>query len=326
LIAQRINVMKPLWQALIFALPIWHGCALVLQNMRSATDAEIYSSRMLRSINEPLHLMQSTVSANASCTLPTGAVWCSAFINAKQRKLAVYSGPDPVSNTICGSGSWEFASVHAMGIMEPGADKTFVDIGANVGWFSVLFADAGYKVLAVEPMAANRDLLKASLCQNPDLAARVEIVPVALAQKPTKKGQTCDIYSCDCNLGDGLLVCDGEEARRKDIVDNPHFNHVFREKVGTRTLDEFMKDHGSPAIHAIKMDVEGYECKVLEGGADTFRKSSYTMAEVRDNTAPCIMAPLKKNGFVAHRDDFAGAIMQQYIAGGVLSNLFFARK
>mmetsp|Transcript_32319 Transcript_32319/g.57195 ORF Transcript_32319/g.57195 Transcript_32319/m.57195 type:complete len:307 (-) Transcript_32319:78-998(-) len=268
--------------------------------------------------------VQNSTKTNASCPLPGGAKWCTGIMNGKTRQVAVYSANDPVSNSICASGSWEFASVSQSGIHESGMDKTFLDIGANIGWVSVVFADAGYKVLAVEPMLANRQVLQATLCQNPDLTPKIEIVPVALAQKPTQPGQTCDVYSAEVNVGDGLLVCDGEEARRRDIVNNPHFRHVWREAVSTMTLDQWMVGKGSPSVDVIKMDVEGYECKVLEGASQTFNKPKYIIAEVRANTAPCVMSPLKAHGYVARQHSFAGPPVPQH-AQLTLTDIFFSR-
>jgi len=260
----------------------------------------------------------------ASCSLPAGAMWCNGYINGGWRKLAVYNGPDPVSNVICQQGVWEFDSVSDMGIHESGAGKTLVDVGANIGWFSVLFADAGYKVFAIEPMVENRKLIEATLCQNPDLVSKIEIVPMALAQKPTQPGETCDVYSCDCNLGDGLLVCKGEDERRRWIETGTPFNHVWREAVPTMTLDQLMTDKGMPAVDVIKMDVEGYECKVIEGGAATFRRPNYIMAEVRGDTASCTMTPLTDYGFVAHDGSFHGVTVNSRTRAAH-SNLFFAR-
>lgn len=247
------------------------------------------------------------VSGNApntdvSCPLPDGAKWCNALTNGKVRRLAVYALYDPVSAIICDSGRWEFDSVAQMDVHEPGVGKTFLDIGANIGWYSVLFADAGYKVLSVEPMTANRQMLQATLCANPDLSSKIQIIPLALARKPTHQGQLCDIYSATINLGDGLLVCPGEEERKNDVVNNPDFHHEWRESISTMSLDQWMDSKGSPQVDVIKMDVEGYECKALEGALQTFYKPKYIMVEVRDDTWQCIEFVLMGHGYVSHTD------------------------
>ena len=62
---------------------------------------------------------------------------------------------------------------------------SFVDIGANVGWYSFMYAQHGYEVLAVEPMTANRALINATMCKNPDVASRISVVAAALTDKAT---------------------------------------------------------------------------------------------------------------------------------------------
>ena len=58
-----------------------------------------------------------------------------------------------------------------------------LDIGANVGIYSLLAAYAGLTVLAFEPMPRNRALLAATLCANPVLARRITVHPVALGER-----------------------------------------------------------------------------------------------------------------------------------------------
>jgi FkbM family methyltransferase len=57
---------------------------------------------------------------------------------------------------------------------------TFLDIGMNIGWHSLLFAAHGYNVIAVEAFAPNRAQMDVTLCLNPHLASRITVVPVAI--------------------------------------------------------------------------------------------------------------------------------------------------
>jgi len=127
-------------------------------------------------------------SAAAHCALPDGARWCTARSGVKTWQMAVYAGPDPVSNTICSSGSWEFPTPALMGVT---SGTQLVDIGANIGWYSQMFAQNGFKVLAIEPMTANRALMAATACANPEMASRITVVAVALSDK-AKPGETAE--------------------------------------------------------------------------------------------------------------------------------------
>src|SRR5262245_44076596 len=65
--------------------------------------------------------------------------------------------------------------------LKPG--DVFVDIGANIGYFTVLAAQvvgAGGRVVAFEPHEGARDVLEDVVRRN-DASARVEIVPLALS-------------------------------------------------------------------------------------------------------------------------------------------------
>ena len=56
----------------------------------------------------------------------------------------------------------------------------FVDVGANLGFFSVYAAVRGARVVAFEPLLANAALLNASLCLN-GLEGHVTLRAVAAA-------------------------------------------------------------------------------------------------------------------------------------------------
>jgi FkbM family methyltransferase len=47
-----------------------------------------------------------------------------------------------------------------------------LDIGANVGWHSVVAAALGFTVLAFEPMDRNVACIRRTLCENPDMRKR----------------------------------------------------------------------------------------------------------------------------------------------------------
>ena len=43
----------------------------------------------------------------------------------------------------------------------------FLDIRANIGWYSLLLAASGYQVVSFEPLSAHEQLLRSSICSNP---------------------------------------------------------------------------------------------------------------------------------------------------------------
>jgi len=80
----------------------------------------------------------------------------------------------------------------------------FVDIGANLGTFSLGVAAAGFQVIAIEAMSVNQFALSMSLCANIGMAEAVTLLSVALGKET---GQ-CTVFSARHNVLDGTIRCD----------------------------------------------------------------------------------------------------------------------
>jgi len=113
-------------------------------------------------------------------------------------------------------------------------------------------------VIVFEAMPGNQDAIMGTLCRNPEQAPRVELHQLALGDRR----QSCVLYSHVSNLGNGQIKCMPPEARAtwklpehmegKGEVQMYRFDDVL----GGRDLN----------VGVAKMDVEGYEGFVLEGG------------------------------------------------------------
>ena len=235
----------------------------------------------------------------SKCPLPHGGRWCRfSLTNGASFPIACYKGGvDFVCNRICRTGSWDiqgpqdfivtknerrvlssqgfgrFASLMAPNPFN--STRVFLDIGAHVGTYSLVFAAYGWKSIAVEPFADNFKLLNATLCRNPSLARRVHILPVALQSiEPTIGEDFCNVVSSHDNYGTSRLCCgkdwcginDGE-ARFTRFT--PRETMVSRGVVKLQTLNTALRkvvpqwvDH----VDVVKMDVDGYECEVFRGG------------------------------------------------------------
>ncbi|KAI8814350.1 S-adenosyl-L-methionine-dependent methyltransferase [Cladochytrium replicatum] len=206
---------------------------------------------------------------------------------------------DVVSRNIAERGEWEMTGVHAIRdklalvAQVTGQKNAFLDIGANVGWFTFNMAAAGYPVLAFEPMSQNEVLLRTTMCGNPELMSRIAYYPLGLG----KKESMCYIVSHIENVGDGFTVCDvGPDYKPKD--DYP-IRGEFNTKLLSKVLAPYTKCepgssvsakwstsqyglHGTPPIGVLKIDVEGFEPNVIAGGLDFFRcaKIPYVRSEI----------------------------------------------
>ena len=141
---------------------------------------------------------------------------------------------------------------------------TFLDVGANLGYYTLLFAHHGYHVLAVEPMLLNRKAITASLCANPRLASRVKLLPVALGAPGVTK-QRCVVRADDRNAGNGKLSCSEHERCDMALRASSHVSasqaahSTICEPVRMGTLDELLRQHaellGPSPLVAAKLDV-----------------------------------------------------------------------
>ncbi len=161
----------------------------------------------------------------------------------------------------------------------------FVDVGANIGSYSVLAASKGAQVIAVEPIPATYERLVANLRLNRmESAAR----PVCLGLSDQKKTLR---FSVDEDTVNHVLT-DDEDAPCKEI--------------DVVTLDSIVGDR-APTV--IKIDVEGHELAVLMGATKTFSASSLLAVIIETNSSGLrygvldaqLHAFMEARGFEAYR-------------------------
>ena len=135
--------------------------------------------------------------------------------------------------------------------------SAFIDIGANIGIYSVAAARAGIpRVIALEPDVRNRNQLAANLWLN-NLDSSVEIWPQAASNHA---GSTTFYLARDTSdLSTGLSSID-KPAGRADKTTVP-----------TIRLDDKLDFVGKSV--ALKIDVEGHEREVLEGAVKLIEKN-----------------------------------------------------
>jgi len=174
---------------------------------------------------------------------------------------------------------------------------TMLDIGANIGDYTMLFASRGYHVIAVEPMTRNRRAMEATLCLNPELKDKVTIVPAALVAPNEVADRRCVIKSTnyDINIGNGYLTCGKDVEGCKDGDANC-------EEVPVKTLSTALSELNVKAVDVVKMDVENFECHVFAGGEEMFTKYHPKLLQVETmwgNTGKCVADMANKYSYNA---------------------------
>ena len=180
--------------------------------------------------------------------------------------MAVYNKHDIVSTTIQQRRFWEIRSPTEVCGKDCDTSGLFVDVGMNIGYYSLLFAHFGYNVLAIEPMIRNQKIMNVSLCLNPTLRNKIKIIPNALIS-PYERGLQCCITPTndEINIGNGYLKCNNY---CKKCGKNVYCHHV-----NTTTLDQVIEHNNVNKIDVMKMDIETHECQVLQGAHNLLRTS-----------------------------------------------------
>jgi FkbM family methyltransferase len=165
--------------------------------------------------------------------------------------LALHDDHDQnVSEQILATGIWEPLETELIRrALTDTANASFVDCGANIGWYSVVAAMLGANVIAFEPMPSNAALLRENINRN-GLAERVVVHEVALGSGTSE----AILELSDTNQGDHRLVTpDRATTEQKSI------------RVPVVTLSNALRDtNRKPTV--IKLDTQGSEVGILRGG------------------------------------------------------------
>ena len=160
-----------------------------------------------------------------------------------------------VSGSLQKKGMWEphfISQFEAMLNNYPTAHV--VDIGSNIGMYSLFASAKGHKVFAFEPLQINLQRQCNSIIDN---KLDIKLYGVALSNRPTKVkfqplkqnvGGTKTIEDNDIN------ILEGEE----------HKDYAM-----AYTLDSFNIPNDQPVI--MKIDIEGSECEMMQGATKFFK-------------------------------------------------------
>lgn len=133
---------------------------------------------------------------------------------------------------------------------------TFLDIGANIGYYSLVAGtiDPGVRVIAIEPVRSNFEKLKTHLEKN-----GITLGSAYHYAAGSTTGQVTIFHSGPANEGMSAL--------------HPPEDHTgTREPVEMIVLDSWEVTRSLPRIDLIKIDTEGNEKEVLRGMKELIRK------------------------------------------------------
>jgi FkbM family methyltransferase len=196
-------------------------------------------------------------------------------------------------------------AIYLFGAVEPATSRalaahvrpgmTVLDVGANIGAHTLdlarLVGPAG-RVYAFEPSAFAYTKLLRNLSLNPDLAPRVAAYQCFL----TREGSS----SLPENVYSSWPLAAGANVHPKLLAQEKSTSGAR-----AKTLDRIMIENGDPAVHVVKIDVDGFECDVLSGAGAVLSRHKptlvmelqpYTLAE-RGRSAAELISFLQSRGY-----------------------------
>lgn len=131
----------------------------------------------------------------------------------------------------------------------------FLDIGANIGSYSILAASLGAKVIAVEPATDTVELPKDNIRLN---NMSIEVINSAVGSKSGKMSFSTNLDTVNRYDPDGTTLVD------------------------VTTLDEIIGDR---IVSGMKIDIEGYEIEALKGCAKALSEHRIQLLQLEWNSA-----------------------------------------
>lgn len=160
-------------------------------------------------------------------------------------------------------------------IAEIGADEVLLDVGANVGLYSVLAASRGARVYAFEPESQNYALLNRNIWLN-GLGERISAYCAALSDR----AGFSTLYLSEFVAASSCHTY-GEAVNMSLEPMQP----AFIQGSYAATIDGLVESGAMPVPQHVKIDVDGIEHKVLAGAAATLRDRRLRSVLVELNTA-----------------------------------------
>ena len=139
--------------------------------------------------------------------------------------------------------------------------EVIFDVGANIGTVTKSAYDSfpHAKIYAFEPVKSTY----ATLCEN--LQRRTDrVLPFNIGF--FNANQKIEINLSSFHPSSSII------EQSKDITETYlHIKEIGKEEIEVRTMDSFVTEHSIGKIDVVKIDVEGVEREVIEGGRETLK-------------------------------------------------------
>jgi FkbM family methyltransferase len=177
---------------------------------------------------------------------------------------------------------------------------SFLDIGASVGTHAVRAALHGLKVTAIEPHQASYEELVQVVSRN--------TLPIR-----------CLNFALSSEVSSGIL---GHGRSKYTFYAGPQ---VGGQPIAALTLDAFYKTEitGYPVPTYIKLDVDGNEAQIIEGGRGVFNQVKSALIEVDPIVNPAIPAMMARLGFHFDKQQVEECMIKEGKYKGMANYIFY---
>jgi FkbM family methyltransferase len=201
-------------------------------------------------------------------------------------------------------------------------DSTFLDVGANIGEFTLFAAKRVPRgwVHAFEPGPEQRRRLEANVEAN--ALANVTVSPCALGDRR----ETAALWVPRVPDADGTV------NRGKSTMMRGNAQDLSAVPIEVRILDEYVRESGISRVDCVKIDVEGSEQAVLAGAREVLERDHPTLlVELNGQAAdragwsiPELVSGIERLGYTPHTLGSGGRSSPGVrLGGGNWANVLF---
>jgi FkbM family methyltransferase len=151
-------------------------------------------------------------------------------------------------------------------------DIYIMDIGGNIGWYTIILGKYGYKIITFEPNKINFYILNKNYCLNKEL--NITLINKGIFPEEKK----CYIHSKKTNIGNGKINCNKK----------PNEKYVNNGEIILTKLSNYIPFFINKNLALIKIDIEGTEEKAFESGIEFnnffFIINSYRLLNIVSST------------------------------------------
>lgn len=170
------------------------------------------------------------------------------IVTFNKKKIYVHGPRDYISNSLINYGCWEPNITYFID-KKFHKSNIFIDVGGNLGYYSICFSDNFEEIFCFEPNKENTLKIEKSIIENK--ISNIEVIKKPVASKSLLKFSPVNRNNHDGNNVGGIQYVASNDG------------------IETICLDDFIKSKNLEHIDLLKIDIEGGELDCLNGARES---------------------------------------------------------